>query len=62
MLVQEAGTCQFMDSAANVVIEGCASIGKSYLGMLHSQAGLQDARELAVHGEVDDAVHTVHAS
>lgn len=32
VLIREAGTCQFMDSAANVVIEGCTGTGKSYLG------------------------------
>lgn len=32
VLIRETGTCQFMDSAANVVIEGCTGTGKSYLG------------------------------
>ena len=31
ILIREAGTCQFMDSASNVVIEGCTGTGKSYL-------------------------------
>ena len=31
VLVREAGTCQFMESARNVVIEGCTGTGKSYL-------------------------------
>ena len=31
VLIREALTCQFMDRAANVVIEGCAGTGKSYL-------------------------------
>lgn len=31
VLIREAGTCQFMDSASNVVIEGCTGTGKSYL-------------------------------
>lgn len=30
--IREAGTCQFMSSAANVVIEGCTGTGKSFLG------------------------------
>ena len=29
--IREAGTCQFMSSASNVVIEGCTGTGKSYL-------------------------------
>ena len=32
VLIREAGTCQFMSSAANVVIEGCTGTGKSFLG------------------------------
>lgn len=32
VLIREAGTCQFMSQAANVVIEGCTGSGKSYLG------------------------------
>ena len=32
VLIREAGTCQFMNSAANVVIEGCTGTGKSFLG------------------------------
>lgn len=32
VLIREIGTCQFMDSASNVVIEGCTGTGKSYLG------------------------------
>lgn len=31
VLIREAGTCQFMESASNVVIEGCTGTGKSYL-------------------------------
>ncbi|WP_418863806.1 ATP-binding protein [Slackia exigua] len=31
VLIRETGTCQFMDSASNVVIEGCTGTGKSYL-------------------------------
>ena len=31
VLIREAGTCQFMSQAANVVIEGCTGTGKSYL-------------------------------
>ena len=31
VLIRETGTCQFMDSAANVVIEDCTGTGKSYL-------------------------------
>jgi DNA replication protein DnaC len=31
VLVRETGTCQFMDRAANVIIEGCTGTGKSYL-------------------------------
>ena len=31
VLIREAGTCQFMESAANVIIEGCTGTGKSYL-------------------------------
>lgn len=31
VLIREAGTCQFMGRAANVVIEGCTGTGKSYL-------------------------------
>ena len=31
VLVREAGTCQFMESARNVVIEGCTGPGTSYL-------------------------------
>ena len=31
VLVREAGTCQFMETARNVVIEGCTGTGKSYL-------------------------------
>ena len=31
VLIREAGTCQFVDSARNVVIEGCTGTGKSYL-------------------------------
>lgn len=31
ILIREAGTCQFMDSASNVVMEGCTGTGKSYL-------------------------------
>ena len=31
VLVREAGTCQFMETARNVVIEGCAGTGKSFL-------------------------------
>ena len=31
MLVREALTCQFMDRAANVIVEGCTGTGKSYL-------------------------------
>ena len=30
-LIREAGTCQFMEAARNVVIEGCTGTGKSYL-------------------------------
>lgn len=32
VLIRETGTCQFMDSGANVVIEGCTGTRKSYLG------------------------------
>ena len=32
VLIREAGTCQFVDSAANVIIEGCTGTGKSFLG------------------------------
>lgn len=32
VLIREAGACQFMSQAANVVIEGCTGTGKSYLG------------------------------
>lgn len=31
VLIREAGTCQFVESASNVVIEGCTGTGKSYL-------------------------------
>ena len=31
VLIRGAGTCQFMESARNVVIEGCTGTGKSYL-------------------------------
>lgn len=31
VLIREAGTCQFMESARNVVVEGCTGTGKSYL-------------------------------
>ena len=31
VLVREAGTCQFMESARNVVLEGCTGTGTSYL-------------------------------
>ena len=31
VLVREALTCQFMDRAANVIVEGCTGTGKSYL-------------------------------
>jgi len=31
VLIREAGTCQFMDTARNVVIEGCTGTGKSFL-------------------------------
>lgn len=31
ILIREAGTCQFTDSASSVVIEGCTGTGKSYL-------------------------------
>ena len=31
ILIREAGICQFMDSASNVVIEGHAGTGKSNL-------------------------------
>lgn len=43
VLICEAGTCQFVASAANGVIEGLTGADKSYLGVLHRQAGLQDA-------------------
>ena len=31
ILVREAGACQFMETASNVVIEGCTGTGKSFL-------------------------------
>ena len=31
VLIRETGTCQFMETARNVVIEGCTGTGKSYL-------------------------------
>lgn len=31
VLIRETGTCQFMNGARNVVIEGCTGTGKSYL-------------------------------
>lgn len=31
VLIRQAGTCQFMDHARNVIIEGCTGTGKSYL-------------------------------
>ncbi len=38
VLIREALTCQFMDRAANVVIEGCAGTGKSYLACCMAKA------------------------
>ena len=32
VLIRETATCQFMRSAANVVVEGCTGTGKSFLG------------------------------
>lgn len=31
VLIRETGTCRFMASAANVIIEGCTGTGKSFL-------------------------------
>lgn len=31
VLIRETGTCQFMDRAANVIVEGCTGTGKSFL-------------------------------
>ena len=31
VLIREALTCQFMDRAANVIVEGCTGTGKSFL-------------------------------
>ena len=32
ILIRETGTCQFMRTATNVIIEGCTGTGKSFLG------------------------------
>lgn len=42
VLIREAGTCQFMNRAANVIVEGCTGTGKSFLGCcIAKQACLQ---------------------